>query len=110
MATEDAENAGMASLREANKNNPQKRVKVFEMGESGQSVSFPRTAAEITADDTENVRLAVLRKAKSEEQKKQVFTYELAESGIPVEFPVETRDKAGAEAITEKIISDDLKI
>jgi hypothetical protein len=107
IAAEDAENAGLAALREANNNNPQKRVKVFEMGESGRNVSFPMTAEEIAAEDTENTRLAAIRKEKSEEQKKQVVTYELAESGISVEFPVETPDKAVAEAITEKKSSDD---
>jgi hypothetical protein len=68
------------------------------------------TAEEIAAEDTEIAKPAAIRKAKSEERKKQVVTYELAESGVSVEFPVETPDKAVVEAITEKIISDDLKI
>ena len=109
-AAEDAKKLELTALREANNNKPQKRVKVFEMGESGQIVTFSMTAVEIAAEDTENARLATIRKVKSEKQKKHVITYELAESGISVEFPVETSDKAVTEAITEKIISEDLKI
>ena len=68
-------------------------VKVFEMGESGQRVSFPMSAEEIAAVDTEKARPAGIRKAKSEEIKKQIVAYELAESGVSVEFPVDTPDE-----------------
>ena len=40
----------------------------------------------------------------------RVKVYEMAESGISVEFSVETPDEAVVDAITEKIISEDLKI
>ena len=40
----------------------------------------------------------------------RVKVYEMAESGITVEFSVETLHEAVTEAITERIISEDLKI
>ncbi len=110
IAADNAENAKLAALSKAHNNNPQKRVKVFEMSESGQRVSFPMSAEEVAAVDTENARVAAIRKEKSEEKKQQFVTFELAESGVSVEFPVETPGKAVVEAMTERIVSDDLKI
>jgi hypothetical protein len=110
IAAQSSEIAGLAAPSKAHNNHPQKRVKAFEMGESGQRVFFPMTAEEIAAVNTEKAKLSAIRKAKSEERKKQNITYELAESGVSVEIPVDTPDKAVVEAITEKIISDDLKI
>lgn len=40
----------------------------------------------------------------------RVKVYEMAESGIAVEFPVQTPDRVVPDAITEKIIAEDLKI
>jgi len=110
IAAEDAKKLKLTTLKEANNNKPQNRVKEFEMGESGQIVTFSMTVAEIAAEDTENERLSTVRNSKSKKLKKHVITYELAESGISIEFPVETSDKVVTEAITEKIISEDLKI
>ena len=86
----------------ANLSKPEKRVKVFEMGESGQSVAFPMTAEEIDAEDAENEGLAAARKAKSEEPPKHIVIYEFAESGITVEFPLETPDEAVTDVVAEK--------
>ena len=110
IAAEDAKKLELTVLKEAKNNKPQNRVREFEMGESGQIVTFSMTVVEIAAEDTENARLATVRNAKSKKLKKHVITYELAESSISVEFPVKTSDKVVTEAITEKIISEDLKI
>ena len=40
----------------------------------------------------------------------RVRVCEMAESGISLEFPVAAPDKAVPDALTEKIISEDLKI
>jgi hypothetical protein len=86
IAAEDAENDRLAALREAKLKKPKKRMQIFEMGESGQTVEFPMTPDAIAADDAENDRLTALQEAK---QKKCVAEFELAESGVIIEFPVD---------------------
>jgi hypothetical protein len=68
------------------------RVKLFEMGESGQTVEFPMTPQEIAVEDAENDRLSALRESKLKKPKKRVVEFELAESGIIIEFPVDVDD------------------
>ena len=43
----------------------EKRVIIIEIGESGQTVKFPMSPAEIASEDAENTRLAVLKKSRS---------------------------------------------
>ena len=68
------------------------RVKVIEMGESGQIVEFPMSPEEIASENQENARLAAIRKAKLKNSQKHVVAFELAESGIVIEFSDTTSD------------------
>lgn len=66
----------------------EKRVKIFEMAESGQIVEFPMNPKEIAAEDAERARLAALRKAASNSPGKAAKSFGLAESGIIIAFPL----------------------
>lgn len=79
IAAEDAENDRLAALREAKLKKPKKRMQIFEMGESGQTVEFPMTPDEIAAEEAENDRLAARREAKLKRPKKRVVKFELAD-------------------------------
>ena len=92
IASENAENARLAVVRQANLNKPKERKKVIEMGESGQTVEFPMSLEEIAAEDAENARIAASRQASLTRPQKQTLTFELAESGITIEFPVNSSE------------------
>ena len=64
---EDAELKRLAELKAEDQKKCKNRMVVIEMGESGQTVAFPMTAAEIAAEDAELKRLAEL---KAKDQKK----------------------------------------
>ncbi len=49
----------------------EKRVKIFEMAESGQTFEFPMSPEEIASENAENARLAVVRQAKLNKHKKR---------------------------------------
>jgi hypothetical protein len=90
-------NAGIALANE--------RVKVIEMGESGQIVEFPMSPEEVASENEKNTRLATIREAKLRKQKKHRVTYELAESGIIIEFPV-TSPEISTENRMKKLMGD----
>jgi hypothetical protein len=74
------------------------RVIAFEMGESGQMVSFPLTADEIVAEDAEIARLKAAQNIRVPKSESDFVIFELAESGETIEFPVK-----GVEILTEGI-------
>jgi hypothetical protein len=61
---------------------------VFEMGESGQTVSFPVTATEISAADAEDKKPVTLRKANSGNTGATLLIYEVGEGGHRISFPL----------------------
>ncbi|MBW2411971.1 MAG: hypothetical protein JRF72_19415 [Deltaproteobacteria bacterium] len=63
-------------------------IKVYEMGESGQIVSFPMTAEEIAAADCDNKKPAAVRKASAEKTRAAVLIYEVGEGGHRITFPL----------------------
>ena len=76
----------------------EKRVIVIEMGESGQTVEFPMSPEEITAEKAKNDRFAAIRqtKLKKPEERKQVI--EMGESGQAVEFLMSPEEIAAEDA------------
>jgi hypothetical protein len=70
----------------------EKRVKIFEMAESGQTFVFQMSPEEIASEDAENDRIAVMRKERLNKPKRRKKVIEMGESGQNVEFsmsPVE---------------------
>jgi hypothetical protein len=92
IASENAENARLAVVRQAKLNKPKERKKVIEMGESGQTVEFPMSLEEIAAEDADNAKIAASRQASLTRPQKQTLTFEFAESGITIEFPVSSSE------------------
>lgn len=78
------------------------RVKVFEMGESGQIVAFAMTAPEIAAQDAEIARRSAFRQAARHQAGKQVAVFEMGESGQTVTFPVTAGEISAQNAEVEK--------
>ena len=64
----------------------EKRYIVIEMGESGQTVSFPMTAEEIAAIDAENARQVKIKALNSQQNASRFKTIEMGESGQIVSF------------------------
>ncbi len=94
-AAEDAENARKAAMVNINlKAVKAPEVVVFEMAESGVTIEFPMTAAEIAAEDAENA----LRTAKTTDTKIRLKRIELAESGFVFEFPMTAEEIAAEDA------------
>jgi hypothetical protein len=75
-----------------------KRVKIFEMAESGQTIEFQMSPEEIASEDAEKARLTDIRQAKLKkpEERKQVI--EMGESGQAVEFPMSPEEIAAEDA------------
>ena len=67
----------------------EKRIKIFEMAESGQIFEFTMSPEEITTEDVDNARLIAIRKSGFNEPKTPVTSFEMAESGMVIEFPVD---------------------
>jgi len=72
------------------------RQKVYEMGESGQTVSFVTTEEEIAIEDTEKEKIATTRGSKDDKQKLRRKVFEMGESSHIVSFPI-TADEIAAE-------------
>ena len=85
IAAEDAENARLAAIREANSNRSQERLNEIEMGEGG-TISFPMSVEEIAAENSKNARRAAITEARSKKREDQVVTYELPDGGPLIEF------------------------
>ncbi len=88
IAAEDAAKAELKRRKSAGFVKAKKRVKAFEMGESGHYVSFPLTDEEIANEDASNVRLEALRDANAHNPKARVVNIEMAESGNFISFPL----------------------
>ena len=67
------------------------RYKIFEMGESGQTVSSLMTLEEIVTKDAEEQRFSEIRR-KSSIDDRQTIAYEMAESGMLIEFPARVNE------------------
>jgi AAA15 family ATPase/GTPase len=72
------------------------RKKVYEMGESGQTVSFVMTEEEIAAEDTEKEKIASTRGSKDDKQKQRRRVFEMGESSQTISFRL-TADEIVAE-------------
>ena len=72
------------------------RLRIYEMAESGQTVSFLMTIEEIAAEDNDKERLATIREAKTQKPKHRRKVFEMGESGQIVLFPT-TADEIAAE-------------
>ena len=81
----------------------EQRVKIFEMGESGQTVEFPMSSEEIAAEDAEKERLAALQEAKLKKPKKRMQIIEMGESGQTVEFHMTPEEIAVEDAENERL-------
>jgi hypothetical protein len=66
----------------------EKRVKTFEMPESGQTISFPMTEEEIAAEDAEIARQKATKLARKKKPQERVKTFEMPESGQIIKFPM----------------------
>ena len=78
---------------------------VFEMGESGQTVSFPMTSQEIAASEADNAKLMKIGTLISQAITQSFITYEMAESGQTFSFPMDPEEIA-AEDIAIPLLSD----
>ena len=65
------------------------KMKVYEMGESGQTVEFKMTAAEIAA---EKARSAAINAANHQKSKARLLVIEMGESGQNVSFPMSAEE------------------
>lgn len=64
----------------------EKRVKTFEMPESGQVITFPLTEEEIAAEDAEIARRKAAQLARKKKPKERVKIFEMPESGQIIIF------------------------
>ena len=55
----------------------EKRIKIFEMAESGQIFEFTMSPEEITTEDVDNARLLTLRKSRFNKPKTPVAFFEI---------------------------------
>ena len=76
--------AGMATAGE--------KMKVYEMGESGQTVEFKMTAAEIGAENAENARSAAINATNHQKSNAGLLVIEMGESGENVSFPMSAEE------------------
>ncbi len=67
-------------------------LKVYEMGESGQTVAFKMTAEEITAENAENARLAAINADNRQKSKTGFLVIEMGESGENISFPMSAEE------------------
>ena len=74
---------------------------VFEMAESGQTVSFPMTAEEIAAAEAEIEKPAFRRNADAEKKRTPVIIHEVGEGGHRIIFPL-TRTDTAAEDLSNR--------
>ena len=92
----------------------EKRHIVYEMGESGQTVSFPMTPEEIAAVDADNARLVQGGALKSQKTAPRFKTIEMGEGGqivsflmTPEEMTAEDAEKRRLSEIRRKSSVDD---
>ncbi len=68
------------------------KMKVYEMGESGQTVEFKMTAEEIAAENAENARLAAINADNRQKSITRFLVIEMGESGQNVSFPMSAEE------------------
>jgi len=83
----------------------EKRHIVYEMGESGQTVSFPMTPEEIAAVDADNARQVKGGVLKSQKTEPRFKTIEMGEGGQIVSFLM-TPDEVAAEDAEKRRLSE----
>ena len=76
----------------------EERYKVYEMGETGQTVSFLMSADEIAAEDAESARQAAIRKANLQKATSRFKVFEMGEGGHTVALPMTAEEVATADA------------
>ena len=81
----------------------EKRHIVFEMGESGQVVSFPMTSDEIVAHEAENTRRVNSKALNSKQTAPRFKTIEMGESGQLVSFLMTPEEIAAEDAENRSI-------
>jgi hypothetical protein len=72
--------------------------RIYEMGESGQTVSFPMTAEEFAAEHSERERLSAIREIKAQKPKQRQRVFEMGESSQIVSFPMTAQEIADEDA------------
>lgn len=78
------------------------RVKVIEMGESGQVAEFPMSPEEIAYEDAESSRLTAIRQTKLKRSEKRMQVIEMGEGGQMVEFPMSPEEVASENEINAR--------
>jgi len=73
-------------------------VRVIEMGESGLTVEFPMTPAEIAAEKAKRASLSASRKAEPAVSSQKLATIEMGESGYGVTFKMTAEEIAALNA------------
>lgn len=68
------------------------KMKVYEMGESDQTVAFKMTAEEIAAENAENARLAAINADNRQKSKAGLLVIEMGESGESISFPMSAEE------------------
>ena len=68
------------------------KMKVYEMGESGQTVEFKMTAEEIVAENAEKARSAAINAANHQKSKTRLLVIEMGESGQIFSFPMSAEE------------------
>jgi len=68
------------------------RVRAFEMGESGHTLEFPMTPAEIAAEDAANAGLKAASRTNIIKSKQKIKIFEMGESGYVVSFPMTAKE------------------
>ena len=74
------------------------RVLVFEMGESGITIEFPMTLAEIAAQDAAYDQLIAVSKKSVAGSSNQMIVFEMGEGGQTVAFPMTAEEITAANA------------
>lgn len=76
--------------------------KVFELAESGITITFPMTADEIAAEDAEKAKLNSAGKKNVTNPEESLHIFELAESGQTISFPMSAEEIAAKDAAMAK--------
>ena len=74
------------------------RVEIYELPESGITIEFPMTAAEIAAEDAEIAKRAARKQATRNNNPQRVNVYEMGESGQTFTFLMTAEEIAAADA------------
>ena len=78
---------------------------IYEMGESGQTVTFSRTAKDESDADLEDENAAVSGNAKLKKATIAIVVYEVGEGGHRITFPATLMDASGEDTLKHKSAS-----